>query len=143
MPDPVEVAIEAALLGHLQDFADAQSPVISIAQPNVAFTPPAPVTKTSRYLRATYLPIESTRIISGPNTHQGLFQVDVFWGLGAGELAPGRVASGLIEHFKDQELPRDGITVQIRRRLPHRAPMVFDGAWTFIPVRIPYECYAK
>lgn len=143
MADPVEVAIEAALLSHLGTFAVAQSPVISIAQPNIEFPPPAPVSKTSRYLRATFLPGESTRIISGPNAYSGLFQVDIFWGAGGGELAPGRVASGLIDHFRDQDLPRDGINVQVRRRLPHRAPMVFDGAWTFIPVRIPYDCFAK
>lgn len=142
MADPVEVAIEAALLAHLGTFAAAQSPVITIAQPNVAFTPPTPVTPTSRYLRATFLPVPSTRIISGPNTHAGLFQVDVFYGAGSGPLAPGRVAAALIDHYRDRRLKRDGFTVQVNQ-LPYRDALVIDGAWAFVPVRVVYACYAN
>lgn len=142
MPDPVEVAIEAALLAHLGIFAAAQSPVITIAQPNIAFTPPSPVTPSARWLRATFLPVPSTRIISGPNTHAGLFQVDVFYGAGGGPLAPGRVASALIEHFRDERLTRDGITVQVNA-LPYRDSMVTDAPWVFVPVRVPYQCFAS
>ncbi|HWV44130.1 phage tail terminator-like protein [Pseudorhodoplanes sp.] len=142
MADPVEVAIEAALLAHLGIFAAAQSPVITIAQPNVAFTPPSPVTPTTRWLRATFLPVRPTRIISGPNTHSGLFQVDAFYGAGGGELAPARTASALIEHYRDQRLKRDGFTIQINQ-LPFRDPLVTDSPWVFIPVRIPYQCFAS
>lgn len=142
MPDPVEVAIEATLLAHLGTFAAAQTPVITIAQPNVAFTPPSPVTPATRWLRATFLPIPSTRIISGPNTHAGLFQVDVFYGAGGGPLAPGRVAAALIEHFRDERLTRDGFTVQVTQ-IPYRDPLVSDSPWVFIPVRIPYTCSAR
>jgi len=143
MADPVEVVIPLALLNHLKAFAEAQSPVITIAKPNEAFTPPNPVTPTSRYLRAIYLPVQTTRIISGPNTHSGLLQVDVFQGIGAGEATPGRVAAALIEHFKDQSLSRDGFVVHTKRRLPYRTQMNIDGAWSFIPVRIPYDCHEQ
>lgn len=146
MPDPVEVAIEAALLEHLGTFAAAQSPVITIAQPNIAFTPPTPVTPTARWLRATFLPVPSTRIISGPNTHSGLFQVDVFYGAGGGPLAPGRVAAALIGHFSNRGaglgLTRDGFKIQINR-IPYRDSLVTDSPWVFIPVRIPYQCFAS
>jgi hypothetical protein len=143
MPDPVEVAIPLALQAHLRTFAEAQSPQIPVAWPDADFNPPAPVTKASRYFRVSYFPLETIRIISGPDTHSGLMQVDVFQGTGAGEATSGRVAAALIAHFKNRSLSRDGFVIEIKRRLPYRAEMNTDKPWTFIPVRIPYHCYAK
>lgn len=148
MPDPVEVAIEAALLAEVKAFAAAQSPALAVSYPDISFTPPEAKSATSpivygKYLRVAFRPNPTTRIISGPNTHSGLLLVDVFHGSGAGELAPGRIASALISRFRDRDLARDGIVVQIRRQVPYRVDMLYDGPWTFIPVRIPYDCFAK
>lgn len=138
------------MLAHLGTFAAAQSPVITIAQPNIAFpglnpdgtAKPMP----DEYLRATFLPIPSTRIISGPNTHAGLLQVDVFQRGGLGPLKPGRVAAALIGHFSNRGaglgLSRDGFTIQINQ-IPYRDSLVTDAPWVFIPVRIPYQCFAS
>jgi hypothetical protein len=145
MADPVEVAIPAALLAHLKAFADGNS--IEVAYPNVDFPGKNPdgseKQKPDQYLRATFLPVEPITRISGPTTHTGMLQVDVFNKVGAGEAISARVASALVAHFKDQSLGRDGFVVSTKRRLPYRTPMNTDAPWTFIPVRIPYDCHAK
>lgn len=142
MADAVEVAIEAALLAHLVTFGTAES--LSIAQPNVAFTPPTP-TPATKYLRATFLPADSFGIGVGfdsSNQHYGLLQVDVFIGVGGGEIVPARIAADLIAHFaRGTDLTRDGFTIKITGK-PRRGSMMIDGSWAFVPVRIPYLCLA-
>lgn len=146
MPDRVEVAIEKALVSRAQAFAAAQSPQVAISLPNIEFTPPSPVSQTSRYLRATFLPVPSNATLIPFNshvTHSGLLQIDVFWGLNAGEYTPGRMASDLIAYFpRGSRLVQDGFTVRIDRA-PYRGPMIKDDPWMMIPVSIPYQCFAR
>ncbi len=152
MAEPVEVAIESALLTKAQAFAAAQSPAIAISLPNIAFT--APESKVTvggavtygKYLRASFLPAPSfeTGIAwNAHNQHYGIFQLDVFYGQGAGEYAPGRVVSAAIAYFaRGTKLTKDGFTVLINK-VPYRGPMIKDDPWMMIPVSVPYLCFAR
>lgn len=141
MPEPVEVAIESALLARATAFATVQS--IAIALPNVAFTPPTAGANV-KWLRVTFLPAPTTSLPtgSGSDRYYGIMQIDVFHGQGAGELAPGRIASQIIDYFgRGTEVTKDGFTVRIYRR-PSRGPMIRDDPWMMIPVTINFECFA-
>jgi len=144
MAEPVEVAIENALLTKAQAFAAAQSPAIAISLPNVAFTPPAQ-TSSAKWLRTTFMPAPTATlpIGSGSDQYYGLMQIDVFYGQNSGEYAPGRIASAVIDYFKrGTVLTKDGFTVRIHKR-PYRGPMIIDGSgWVQIPVTIPYQCFS-
>jgi hypothetical protein len=140
MSDAVEVAIEGALLAHAQGFADANS--LTIAMPSKSFTPPS-VASTAKWLRATYEPdVETISIGAGDNKHSGMLIIDCFYGQGAGELAPSRIASAVIAYFKrGTALTRDGFTVRILKA-PRRRPLIKDDPWVFVPVRIEYCAFA-
>jgi hypothetical protein len=144
MTEPVEVAIESALLSKAQAFAAAQSPALAISLPNIAFTPPA-VSTSAKYLRASFMPAPSIALgISNTsnNQHYGFMQLDVFYGQGAGEYAPGRIASAIIAYFpRGLKLVKDGTTTQIIKQA-YRGPMLKDDPWMMIPVTIPYVCFA-
>ena len=142
MAEAVEVAIKFALLTHLETFATAQS--LWLAKPNQPFTPP-PVSRTATYLRATFLPndTEGLSVGEGSNRHYGYFQVDVFYGQGGGEIAPGRIAAQVIAQFKlSTQLTKDGFTVEIIAP-PYEGPLIKDDPWVMLPVRIPYCCFAQ
>ncbi|BEV43919.1 phage tail terminator-like protein [Afipia carboxidovorans] len=141
MPEPVEVAINAALITRAQAFATAQGLAISL--PNIAFTPPA-AGQSVKWLRATFLPAPTATLPvgSGSDRYYGLLQIDVFHGVGAGEYAPGRIASAVIEYFdRGTTMTKDGFTVRVYRR-PSRGPMIKDDPWMMVPVTIPFECFA-
>jgi len=144
MSDPVEVAIEKALLARLAAFAAAQSPALTVAYPNVDFTKPA-VSKTAQWLRAAYIPATLFPIAIGDtsnNQHFGLFQVDAMQGQGIGELAPARLASLLIAYFtRGTSMTSDGFTIRVLNP-PYRGPLMQEDPWAFVPVRIPYNCFA-
>jgi hypothetical protein len=143
MTEPVEVAIESALLTRAQAFATAQG--LTIALPNVAFTKPAPG-QTAKYLEATFMPVPSVEMgvsFDSHVQHYGILQVSVFYGLGAGEYGPGRVASQIIQYFaRGTNLIKDGFKVRIDRA-PFRGPLLKDDTWIMIPVSIPYQCFAR
>lgn len=145
MSEPVEVAIESALLSRAQAFAAAQSPALAISLPNIAFTPPA-AGQNVKWLRATFLPapsVETGIAWNAHNQHYGLFQLDVFYGQGAGEYAPGRLASAIIAYFaRGTVLTKDGVSVRITKQ-PYRGPMIKDDPWQMLPVSIPYLCFAR
>lgn len=144
MAEPVEVAIESALLSRAQAFAAAQSPALAISLPNIAFTPPA-VGQNAKWLRATFMPAPSFETgisFNAHNQHYGLMQLDCFYGQGAGEYAPGRIASAAIAYFtRGLKITKDGFSVQITKQ-PYRGPMIKDDPWQMIPVTIPYLCFA-
>lgn len=143
MTDSVEVAIEGALLAAASAFAATQS--LTIALPNIEFNPPNP-TKTAKYLRAIFLPADTEMLgisFDDPNKHYGLFQIDVFQGLGGGEMAPARIAALVIAAFKrGTTFTRDGFTIRILDA-PYRLSAVKDDPWLMLPVRIKYCCFAS
>lgn len=142
MTEAVEVALELALLGRAQAFATAQGLPISL--PNIAFEPPA-VGKTAKYLRATMLPADTAAIglaNSSNDQYYGFMQLDVFFGVGGGEIAPKRIASQIISYFKrGTRLTSDGFNVDVNMT-PRIGPQATKDAWTVIPVRIPYHTFA-
>lgn len=141
MTEAVEVAIELALLARAQAFAAANS--LSIALPNAAFQPPT-VSKTAKYLRATFLPADTNTLAigTGSDQHYGIFQIDVFFGTGGGEIAPSRIASSIISYFeRNTVMTHDGFDVRVLKT-PYRGPQMTKDAWTNIPVRIPYQIFA-
>lgn len=145
MPEPVEVAIEYALLSRAQAFAAAQSPALAISLPNIAFTPPV-ASGTAKWLRATFLPAPSFEMgiaWDAHNQHYGLFQIDVFYGQGSGEIAPGKLASSIIAYFaRGTVMTKDGVSVRVTKQA-YRGPMIKDDPWMMVPVTIQYLCFAK
>lgn len=143
MPEPVEVAVEMALIARAQAFATVQG--IAISLPNIAFTPPT-ASVSAKWLQATFLPVPSVDMGISWNAHvqhYGLMQLSVFYGQQAGEYAPGRVASAIIDYFaRGTDLVKDGTRVRINKT-PYRGQMLVDGAWIMIPVSIPYQCFAR
>lgn len=142
MADAVEVAIESALLNRL--VALTLSPVVPVSLPNLGFVPPVPGPNVC-WLRGTYLPASSTELSIGfqsSNQHYGIFQVDVFYGQGSGDLAPGRIASSVLQWFKRGTiLTKDGFSVKIAK-LPSRGAAAEASPWIMIPISIPYLCFA-
>ena len=142
MTDSVEVAIESGLINRLVAFC--LSPAIPLALPNVAFTPPTADTNVF-WLKADMLPADSFALgidYGADLQHYGLMQVSVFWGQGAGELQPARLASRIIELFpRGQQIIKDGFTVAIWRH-PFRGRLIKDDPWVMIPVTIPYITFA-
>lgn len=145
MSDAAEVAIEAALLERAVAFAAAQSPALAISLPNITFSPPA-VSQTATWLRASFLPADTVALginDESSNQHYGIFQVDVFYGLGGGEIAPARIAADIIAYFKrGTDMRRDGFVARVTAP-PWRAAVVQDEPWIMLPVRIPYLCFAS
>lgn len=147
MPEPVEVAIESALLTCAQAFATAQALAISL--PNVAFPGKNPdgsdKPMPDNYLRATFLPAPTANLSvgSGSGRYYGIMQIDVFYKQNTGELAPGRIASAVISYFeRGTVMTKDDFTVRINKR-PYRGPMIVDGSGRVqIPVTIPFDCFA-
>ncbi len=142
MADAVEVAIVTGLLGHLEDLTF--TPVITVAWPNKPFDPPTPA-KTARWLRPTVLSADTFALTvghDGSNRHAGFLQVDVFYGLGGGDVAARRVAASIIAHFKrGTEIEKDGFTIQVTGA-PSALATVKSDPWIMVPVRIPYLCFA-
>jgi hypothetical protein len=142
MVDAVEVAIESALLDRLN--ALVFSPAIPISLPNVTLNPPVPGPNVA-WLRATFLPATTVELevaFDGINQHYGMFQVDVFYGLGTGELNPARIAATIIEQFKRGTVLVKGDCSVTITRPPYRKSMLRTDPWQMIPVCIPYLTYA-
>lgn len=142
MTDVVEVAIELALLDRAQAFALDQG--LTIALPNISFTPPI-VGASAKYLRATILPADTIDLAisySSTSQHYGLFQMDVFSGSGSGELAPRRIAAAIVNYFKrGTDMFSNGFKVNVPMT-PRIGPQTMDGTWAMLPVRIPYQTFA-
>ena len=145
MSDAVEVAIESALLAYASAFANNNSLTISL--PNIAFTAPT-VSATAKYLRASFLPAPTNPLAisyttgKATNQHFGIFQVDVFYGQGGGEIAPARITASLVAWFKPgTQLTSNGFTVQVLRS-PYRGPLLKSDPWMQLPLSIPYVAFA-
>jgi hypothetical protein len=144
MAEPVEVAIDKALVDSAIAFAAAQSPALAISLPNIPFTPPEQGVE-AKWLRLAFLPAPTAGLginDSSSNQHYGILQIDSVCAAGAGEYAPGRIASAVIAWFKfGTEVTQDGFTAKIWKP-PYRGPLIKDDVWFFVPVSIPYVCFA-
>ncbi len=90
--------IRAGFESALKAWADAQTPAIPIAWPNVAFTPPV-----GRYLRAEIIPAPTQKIsIDGTGrTWKGIFQVSFCMPIGVGAGTVNGLAAALDAAFAD------------------------------------------
>jgi hypothetical protein len=144
MAEPVEVAIEKALLDRAIAFAAAQSPALTISLPNVAFTPPTPA-PTAKWLRANFLPAPTAGLgvnVNSTNQHYGILQIDAVYGAGAGEYAPARIAAAVAAYFKfETQVTQDGFVARVWKP-PYRGSLIKDDVWFFVPVSIPYVAFA-
>ncbi len=152
MTEPVEVAIQKALTDRATAFAAAQSPVLAVSYPNVAFTPPDAKTGAApaalaygRWLRLSSLPAPSFRLGVDIDSSQfyGIFQIDVFYGYGAGEYAPKRLASAIAGHFKAKRgrtIAHDGYPVEIYDE-PKIAAGLKTDSWWQVPISVPYRLF--
>src|ERR1043166_2958103 len=142
MTDAVEVAIELALMDRAKAFATAQG--LSIALPNIEFTPPE-ITPNAKYLRASLLPADTAVLgvaFSATNQHLGLMQLDVFYGKGGGEIAARRIAAAIISYFiRGTRMTSNGFNVEVLQT-PRIGPSTEQNSWLMLPVRIPYKCFA-
>ena len=134
----VETEIMMALYARLS--ALTLSPPMPIAEPNVAFTPPA----DHRHLRVQFVPNIANRLLidcDGPHQHLGLLQVSVYWSRGAGEKDAREVAAAVAAHFPcDLKLASGGVTVRISKR-PDVRDMIVETAAIQIPVMVSWECW--
>lgn len=142
MADAIEVAIQSALINHLK--ALLTSPAFPLSLPNINFTQPTAGPNVFWY-RATFLPATSFALgvaFDSANQHYGIFQVDVFYGQGSGELAPGRIAAGVIGHFdRGTVVTKDGFSARVTLK-PYRSAMVKSDPWMMIPVSVPYLSFS-
>lgn len=91
----VDAQIQAALYGHLK--ALNLPTALPIAPEGKDFD-----AKGKAYLRATYMPAETTGpqlSDEGDEARGGLFQIDVFWPAGEGIAKPLAVADAIQKHF--------------------------------------------
>jgi hypothetical protein len=155
MPEPVESAIEIALLSEAAAFATAQG--LDIAMPNGAgtdgrpFSPPNS-TPSQQWLRATVIPAPTTTagIAFDSNfQHMGYLQIDVLQGYGGGTAAMKRVVSAIAEYFPfGMTITQDGFDIKVipisTKQVVSQGPLMDDGAgFMKVPVSIPYLCFAK
>jgi len=142
MTEAVEVAIGLALLDRAQAFATAQG--LTIALPNIAFTPPT-VSKAAKYLRATLLPADTATLGVSNSSHDryyGFLQLDIFYGVGGGEIAPRRIAAAAMSYFiRGTRIQSNGFNVDVLET-PKIGPQSIKDSWAMLPLRIPYTCFA-
>lgn len=158
MPEPVNAAIEKALLDKAIAFAANQSPVLTISLQNGVgadgkhFTKPAPA-KDAQWLRATVLPAPAltTGIAFDAHVkHYGLLQIDVIRGVGGGTLPMGRTVAAIRAFFPmGLTMTQDDFAAQVlplpgSLRVVAQGPLMNDDpGWVKIPVSIPWICIEK
>ena len=139
MATGIEASIVEGLLARLATLT--LSPAMSVAYPNVEFTPPE-----DGYLRAQHFPNTTNQITlgdTGENRHIGLFQVDVFWPKGAGEIAPKERAALVAAHFKrGTTITQDGLAIRIIQP-PTVSGIINGDRFVQVPVTIPYQVDAS
>ncbi len=157
MSEPINAAIEKALLDKAIAFANAQDPVLKISMQNGVgangrhFTKPAQNSKDTNWLRATVLPAPAltTGIAYDAHVqHYGLLQIDVIRSIGGGTLPMTRIVSAIRAYFPmGTKLTQGAFEIIVS---PHSLRVVAQGplmndddGWVKIPVSIPWICFEK
>lgn len=154
MSEPVNAAIEKALLDKAIAFAAAQSLSISL-QNGVGtdgrhFKKPAP-SKTISWLRATVLPAPALSMgisYSAHVKHYGLLQIDVIRGEGGGTMEMTRIVAAIREYFPmGLRMTEGNFVVEVHpyaMRVVAQGPLMNDSpGWVKIPVSVPWICFEK
>ncbi|MFN3858112.1 MAG: phage tail terminator-like protein [Caulobacter sp.] len=124
-------AVADALLTRCSSLA-VGSPALTIAWPDVAFTPPA----SGKYLevRVFFNRPRFEGLASGV-LDQGLLQVTVVWPKGAGIIQPASAAEAVKAHFPKGLTLSGGVKVVAA---PYAASPLIDQSETRIPVTITW-----
>lgn len=131
-----DALIRKAFESRLKTWADAQTPAIPIAWPNVAFTPPA-----GRYLRAFTLPAE-TQYLSTDNvckTWKGIYQVSFCMPIGTGAGAVESLLPSLTAAFTSNFV-QDGLRIFLLRPFSARPGIEEPDRWV-VPVDAAFTCF--
>lgn len=135
MADPAAVA--RLLLARCETMS-VGSPVLPIAMPDVAFTPPT----DGRYLRVDLFnnaPLWDGLSIG--RIDQGLLQITVTWPKGKGAIKPREAAAQVMAHFpKGLTLCGAGLRVKVNRS-PWAASPIIEDSQTLIPVTISWTAF--
>lgn len=135
----VESQITEALLARLATLT--LSPVLPVAYPNAAFTPPA----SGPYLAAhPPLRAETQGIgISAWNEHAGVFQVDVVYRTQDGVIKPTQIADAVAAHFaRGTRLANGAVHVRIDEPPSIAAPVTVAPDHR-TPVSIRYRTFVR
>lgn len=100
------------------------------------------------YLRSNFIPNQTDLGgvgINAPRRHRGIYQVTVAGPTNVGTVTQSEVADLVIEHFVQQTITRNGLTVRVGSydgspSVPYAAPMLIVDGWLNIPVTIPWWC---
>lgn len=139
MSDPtVQAAAYNILAAALKTVADANS--LSVAWPNVAFTPGA----TRIWLECQALPnAPDDRFLSNADDpiSLGIFQVMVAYREGAGAVLPMQLAGTIADAFdRGTRLTKSGITGEVMvDRWPYIAPPIQDEGILRLPITIMWR----
>lgn len=131
-----DAIIRAAFESGLKTWADAQTPAIPIAWPNVTFVPPA---SGARYLRAFLLPIP-TQYISLDNVckrWRGIFQVSFCMPIGTGSGSVESLAASMGTAFSSS-FTQSGLRINLLRPFSC-APGITEPDRYVVPVSTSYE----
>lgn len=129
-----QALIRAGFETALKTWADAQTPAIPIAWPNVAFEPPA-----GRYLRAQLLPAQTKKLTldGSGRTYRGVFQVLFSMPPGTGAGSVESLAASLDAAFADS-FTHGGLRIYLLSPIS-LAPAIPDPARYLVPVSADYR----
>jgi hypothetical protein len=126
--------IRKAFETRLKTWADAQTPAIPVAWPNVTFTPPA-----GRYVRAFVLPADTTSdtLDKLHRAYTGIFQVSLCMPLNTGSGSAESLAASLDTAFAASML-QDGLRIFLTRPMS-AAPAIVEPDRYIVPVSGRYR----
>lgn len=136
-------SIEAKIVEGLCDYFENNVTLpagMGVAYPNVAFTPDG----TNPYVRLTIAkntPV-THRLGGGKEPERmGIFQATIYWPIGVGLVAPSEVANTIRNAFAyNTTIDHAGIRIRVTQEPAVRGDLP-DGAYTQIPVVIPWSVY--
>lgn len=137
-----EAQICQALLSRLA--ALTLSPVLPVAYPDVAFTPPKDGSnKPLPYLEAAMMqvPTRGLAITGGTNAFSGMMQVTVCYPQNSGAIKSQQIAASIIAWFKKDSTFTDGTTKVRIIQPPYVSPSYADATYTRTPITVPYVSY--
>lgn len=110
----------------------------SVAFPNVPYTPQA----GTSYLRASFLPAETTQASLGANGKDetnGIYQIDVVVPRGSGRP---QLIDTVADLFKRGTVSSYN-SVNVRVRSVSMSPAILDEEWYFVPISVNFQTFTE
>lgn len=125
----------------LKTWANKQSPVPGIAEPNRIFSPPV----GKPWIRVDFLPAQPWPAglgVDALNANKGLFQFSLHYPLDEAWGLPTKMADSICVAFKrGTRLIGDGCAVTLEKAWPTAGWQ--DGTFFVIPISVAWNCYAS